>query len=65
MRLVNDKGQAVYYNAVTKHGRDCFIVKAISGQDLMARDKGKTKSRTFHNEATAEKFLDRYGYKAV
>ena len=65
MKLKNKDGQAVYYNVVTKHGRDCYVVKAISGQDLMARDKGKTRSRTFHNESTAAKYLNRYGYVLI
>lgn len=62
MKLLNEKGQAVYYNIVEKQGQLRFIVLAASGQRLMGRDKQKLKSRTFLNEHTAEAYLLRHGY---
>lgn len=65
MKLLNEKGQAVYYNAVEKHGVTRFVVKAASGQFLLGRDKEPVKSRSFAKEMTAEKYLRRHGYTIV
>lgn len=65
MRMVNEKGEAVYFNAVHKNGKTQFIVKALSGQYIRGRDGQKHSSRTFTECHQAERFLDRNGYKCV
>lgn len=65
MKMVNSEGEAVYLNSVMKHGELRWIVKAASGQYLIDRNKCKVKSRSFQNEAAANKFLMRYGYTDI
>ena len=62
MKLVNNEGQAVYYNIVEKRGEVRYIVKAVDGQDIPGRDRQKLKSRTFTQEHQAVRFLERLGY---
>lgn len=62
MKLLNDKGQGVYYNIVEKRGQLRYIVLAASGQKLIGRDKQKLKSRTFLTEVKALAWLERNGY---
>lgn len=64
MRMVNDAGEAVYYNLVMKHEKVRYQVQAASGQVIMGRDRQKRKSRTFAQEHQAEAWLKRNGYKA-
>lgn len=47
MKMVNAKGEAVYFNRVMKNGREQFVVKALDGQHIMGRDRQKHSSRTF------------------
>ena len=63
MRMVNQAGEAVYYNIVEKRGEIRYIVKAASGQMLTGRDRQKLKSRTFSREHQARAFLERNGYR--
>nr|DAL26071.1 MAG TPA_asm: hypothetical protein [Caudoviricetes sp.] len=63
MKMVNAKGEAVYFNRVMKNGREQFVVKALSGQHIMGRDRQKHNSRTFTELHQAEAFLRRAGYK--
>ena len=65
MKLTNDAGQSVYYNAVTKHGLERYVVLAASGQKITGRDKQRTKSRTFAQEHQALAWLKRNGYVTV
>lgn len=62
MRLTNEAGEAVYYNLVTKHGRDRYMIVAASGQVLRGRDGQRLKSRTFSQCYQAEAWLKRNGY---
>lgn len=62
MKLTNEAGQAVYYNAVTKHGKTRYIVLAATGQTITGRDRQKSKSRAFAQEHQAEAWLARNGY---
>lgn len=64
MKMINQQGQAIYYNDVVKHGRLRFVVKAASGQAILGRDRQKLKSRTFAQEHQAEAWLKRNGYHA-
>ncbi len=61
-KLANEQGQAVYFNGVTKGGKERWIVLAASGQTLQGRDRQKLKSRTFSQYHQAEAFLNRNGY---
>lgn len=63
MKMFNEAGQAVYFNRVMKNGREQFVVKALSGQHIMGRDRQKHSSRTFTELHQAEAFLRRAGYK--
>lgn len=62
MKLLNEQGQAVYYNIVEKRGKLRYIVLAASGQVIRGRDKQKLKSRTFLTECSVEAWLKRHGY---
>lgn len=62
MKLVNEAGQAVYYNVVEKRGKLRYIVLAASGQVILGRDRQKRKSRTFTQEHQARAWLERNGY---
>lgn len=62
--MVNEQGQAVYYNCVEKHDRIRYVVKAASGQFILGRDREKLRSRTFAQEHQAEAWLRRNGYHA-
>lgn len=62
MKLMNEQGQSVYYNPVTKHGKLRFVVVAADGQVIRGRDRQKRKSRTFAQEHQAAAWLERNGY---
>lgn len=62
MKLVNEAGQAVYYNVVEKRGELRYIVLAASGQVILGRDRQKRKSRTFTQEHQARAWLEQNGY---
>lgn len=62
MKLINETGEAVYYNLVTKHGMERYMIVAASGQTLKGRDGQKLKSRTFAQCHQAEAWLRRNGY---
>lgn len=64
MRMVNEAGEAVYYNLVTKHGKVRYQIQSASGQVIVGRDRQKRKSRTFSQEHQAEAWLKRNGYRA-
>lgn len=64
MRMVNDRGEVVYYNTVIKRGKARHIILAASGQKITGRDGQKLKSRTFTQYHQAEAWLKRMGYKA-
>lgn len=65
MKMINAKGEALYYNIVTKNGKDQFVLKGIGDTVILGRDRQKKKSRIFTQEAQAEAFLRRNGYKCV
>ena len=47
MKMFNAAGEAVYFNRIMKNGKEQFVVKALSGQHIMGRDRQKHSSRTF------------------
>ena len=65
MRMRNDAGQTIYYNDVVKRGKIRYIVRSIDGTPILGRDKQKRQSRTFTQEAQAEAWLRRNGFRAV
>ena len=65
MKMVNNKGEAVYYNIVSKGGKDQFVVKGIGATMVIGRDRQKRKSRIFTQEAQAESYLNRHGFRVV
>lgn len=65
MKLVNAKGDAVYYNVVEKNGKILYAVKGIGDTVVLGRDRQKKKSRIFTQEAQARSFLERNGFKVV
>lgn len=65
MKMINPKGEAVYYNIVTKGGKDQFVVKGIGDTMIIGRDRQKKKSRIFTQEAQAEGYLNRHGFRVV
>lgn len=63
MKMMNEKGETVYFNEVFKNGKCQYIVKALSGQHIKGRDGQKHSSRTFTECHQAEAYLKRNGYK--
>lgn len=65
MKMVNDKGEALYYNPVTKNGKDVWVLKGIGSTVIVGRDRQKKKSRIFTQEAQALAYLNRNGFRVV
>ena len=63
MKLTNSKGEAIYFNAANKGGKQVYIIKALSGQPIYSRDRKAYQSRTFTQIAQAERWLERNGYR--
>lgn len=63
MHMVNDKGEAVYYNPVRKHNKDYWMVKGIGSTVVYGRDRERRKSRSFTQERQAERYLARHGFR--
>lgn len=45
MHMVNDKGEAVYYNLVRKNNKDYWLVQGIGSTVVYGRDRERRKSR--------------------
>lgn len=65
MKMVNAKGEALYYNVVQKNGKVQYVMKAIGDTVILGRDRQKKKSRIFTQEAQAEAYLNRNGFRCV
>lgn len=66
MKLKNEQGQEVYYNQVIKHGVERYIIQAATKETvILGRDRQKRKSRTFSQEAQAEAWLRRMGFRVI
>lgn len=65
MKMVNPKGDALYYNVVVKNGKVQYVMKAIGETVILGRDRQKKKSRIFTQEAQAEAYLKRNGFVVV
>lgn len=63
MRMINERGEVIYYNCVDKHDKVRYVIQAASGQAITGRDRQKRKSRTFTHEHQAAAWLARNGYR--
>lgn len=61
-RLENGQGGAVYFNPITKRGKDAWVVKGIGDTLVIGRDRQKKRSRIFTQYAQAEAYLQRHGF---
>ena len=61
-RLENDQGGAVYFNPITKHGKDAWVIKGIGDTVIIGRDRQRKKSPIFTQYAQAEAYLRRHGF---
>lgn len=65
MKMVNKStGEAVYFNPVTKHGKDAWIIQGIGSTVVIGRDRQRLKSRTFTQYSQAEAYLKRHGFES-
>ena len=56
MKMVNEKGEAVYFNCVKKYnGKECWVIQGIGDTVVIGRDRQKKKSRVFTQEAQASR----------
>lgn len=65
MKMINAKGEALYYNPAVKNGKDVWVLQGIGGTVILGRDRQRRKSRVFTQEAQAEAYLKRHGFEAV
>ncbi len=64
MKLVNKTtGESVYFNPITKNGKDCWLVQGIGDTMVIGRDRQKRKSRIFTREAQADRYLEKHGFE--
>lgn len=64
MHMINDKGEAVYFNPIRKNGKDQWPIQGIDSTVVLGRDRQRRKSRTFTQYAQAERYLNKHGFKA-
>lgn len=65
MKMINKaSGEAVYFNPITKRGKEAWIIQGIGGTVVIGRDRQKKKSRTFTQYAQAEAYLKRHGFES-
>lgn len=54
MHMINDKGEAVYFNPIRKNGKDQWLIQGIGSTIVLGRDRQRRKSRTFTQYSQAE-----------
>ena len=65
MKMVNKaSGEAVYFNPITKRGKEAWVVQGIGSTVVIGRDRQRRKSRTFTQYAQAEAYLKRHGFES-
>lgn len=65
MKMVNKaSGEAVYFNPVTKAGKEVWVIQGIGSTVVIGRDRQKRKSRIFTQYAQAEAYLARHGFES-
>lgn len=65
MKMVNPKGEAVYYNIVKKGGKTQYVIRGIGSTMIVGRDMQRRKSRAFTQEPQAWAYLRRNGFRCV
>ena len=65
MKMANDKGEAIYFNAAEKNGRMVFIVQGIGDTVIIGRDRQRLKSRTFTQENQAWAYVKKHHFMTV
>ncbi len=64
MKMINKaSGEAVYFNPITKHGKEAWIIQGIGETVVIGRDRQRRKSRTFAQYSQAEAYLKRHGFE--
>lgn len=64
MKMVNKStGEALYFNMVTKAGKDVWLLQGIGSTVIIGRDRQKRKSRVFSQYSQAEAYLKRHGFE--
>lgn len=64
MKMINKaSGEAVYFNGITKNGKEAWIIQGIGSTVVIGRDRQRRKSRTFTQYAQAEAYLKRHGFE--
>lgn len=61
MHMVNDKGEAIYYNLVRKNNKDYWLVQGIGSTVVYGRDRERRKSRHFTHAQAAEHLHEELG----
>lgn len=65
MKMVNKAtGEALYFNMVTKAGKDVWLLQGIGSTVVIGRDRQRRKSRVFSQYSQAEAYLKRHGFEA-
>lgn len=64
MHMINDKGEAVYFNPIRKNGKDQWLIQGIGSTIVLGRDRQRRKSRTFTQYFQAERYLAKHGFRA-
>ena len=60
MKMINKaSGEAVYFNPVTKAGKEVWVIQGIGSTVVIGRDRQKRKSRVFTQYHQAEAYLAR------
>lgn len=62
MHMINDKGEAVYFNPIRKNGKDQWLIQGIGSTIVLGRDRQRRKSRTFTQYSQAERYLAKHGF---
>ena len=65
MKMVNEKGEAIYCNEANKNGKSVWVLKGIGETKIIGRDKQKKQSRVFTQEAQMTAYLKRHGFYVV
>ena len=64
MHMINDKGEAIYFNPIRKNGKDQWLIQGIGSTIVLGRDRQRRKSRTFTQYSQAERYLAKHGFRA-
>ena len=66
MKMINKaSGEAVYFNPVTKAGKEVWVIQGIGSTVVIGRDRQKRKSRVFTQDHPAEAYLAGHGFEGA